>query len=102
MAKQEQLPSMKQKKDSKLVGYANAYVEHRDKRIKVQQHEISAKNILLDYLKEKKLERYEDAEDDLLVIVSPGKEKLKVKVLSEADGDDEGDGEAEDRENEKS
>ena len=93
MPKQEQLPTMKQKKDSNLVKLANIYVEHRNKRIKVQQHEISSKNILIDYLKDHKLARYEDAEDDLLILLSNGKDRLKVKVLSEAGEDDDGEGE---------
>lgn len=88
MGKQKQLPGTETPKNKAVAKLASKYADKRDERIKVQIDERSAKASLITAMKEHKLERYEDPEDDILVILEKGKENVKVKTLSEQDGDD--------------
>lgn len=96
--RQVSLPGTTTPKDKRIAKLATIYAEKRDARIEVQRHEISAKQVLIAAMKEKGLTRYEDNDDDLLVLLSAGKDKLKVKPLSEADEDDEADASGDDGE----
>jgi hypothetical protein len=96
MGKQKQIPGMESVKNKVVAKRATQYAAKRDERIKVQIDERSAKAALITAMRENKLERYEDPEDDILVILEKGKENVKVKTLSEQDGDDDaGDDEGE-------
>ena len=95
MGKQAQLPDMAQPRDKTVVKLATTYAVKRDARIAVQVEERAAKAALTTAMLEKKLDRYEDAEEDLLVVLTKGKENVKVKTLSEQDEDDEEAGEDE-------
>lgn len=95
MGKQPQLAGMEQPKNKVIVKLATKYAEKRDARLKAGKEESTAKSALLTGLKENKLDRYEDVEDDILVILEKGKENVKVKTLSEQDGDEEDESEDE-------
>jgi hypothetical protein len=87
--KQAQLPGTETVKDKALVKLAEKYAEARDARLEAGRDEIKAKSVLVAAMKLKEITRYEDAEDDMLITLIPGKDKLKVKALSDADEDDE-------------
>lgn len=87
-AKQAPLPHTTNPKDKHLVRLAEKYVEKRDARMAAGREELVAKSALVNALKEKGLSRYEDVDDDIVILLLAGKEKLKVKPLSEADEDD--------------
>lgn len=64
---------------------AEGYVALRDKRIKLLQNELSAKDALVKLMNDNKLNRY--VYDDHVVELMPGKAKLKVKEVDSDDGE---------------
>lgn len=63
---------------------AEAYVEARDKRMKLTVREVDTREALLSLMEKHKLEQYEDREADppLLVLLD---QKVKVKKLGDDD-----------------
>ena len=88
-AKQNQLPEMADARNEKLSKFALAYAEVRDRRIKLNKDETAAKTILMHEMKQAGLNRYEDLESDVLVVLD-SKENVKVSKPSEADENDDG------------
>ena len=86
-AKQNQLPEMADVRNEKLSKFALAYTDVRDRRINLNKDETAAKTILMHEMKQAGLDRYEDLESDILVVLDQ-KENVKVSKPSEADEDD--------------
>lgn len=86
---QKQLPGTETPKDRKLTKLALKYAEKRVARAAAGREELVAKSALIVAMKERGDVRYEDPEEDILVTLIPGKDKLKVEPLSGADEDDE-------------
>lgn len=87
LAKQQQLDGMADAKNSKLSKRALAYADVRDRRIKLNKEEAAEKALLLHEMKEAKLDRYEDRESDVLVILEE-KENVRVSKPSAAEEND--------------
>jgi len=71
------LPGMEEEVDSELEEAADAYVEARDKRMKLTRAEVSTRDALLALMKERKRKVYR--RDELTIMVAAGKDKVKVK-----------------------
>ncbi len=80
-ATQGTIPGTQPKKDKTLTQLAGKYRFSRDERMAVQRDEIADKAKLIDYMKNKGIERHEDPGADLLVELQPGKDNVKVSSL---------------------
>lgn len=87
VAKQKQLDGMQDAKNEKLSKLALAYAEVRDRRIKLNKEEAEKKTILLHEMKSAELDRYEDRDADVLVILEE-KENVRVSKPSAAEEND--------------
>lgn len=92
--KQKQLPGFETKSIKELDDAAESYVEARDKRMKMTEKEVDAKEALIGVMKKHKLDVYRDenASPALVVTLLPGKDKVKVADAEEDAGEeDDGD-----------
>lgn len=85
--KQKQLEGMQDQKNEKLSKLALSYAEVRDRRIKLNKEEAEKKTILMHEMKTLELERYEDRESDVLVVIEE-KENVRVSKPSAAEEND--------------
>ena len=89
MATKKQLPikGMEKKSIKELDSAAEAYVEARDKRMKLTEDEVEARGALISVMKKHNLEIYkdDDASPPLVVTLIPGEDKVKVSRVEEDD-----------------
>ncbi len=86
MARKDQsLPGMERTTNKEVSDAAERYVDARDKRIKMLAKEVELKDVLSEKMHKHGFTTYRD--DDLVVEIVPGKEKLKVSPANE-DGAD--------------
>jgi hypothetical protein len=90
MGKQKPLPGMERKSFPEVDSAAEAYVEVRDKRMKLTEKEVEAKDALLEVMSKHNLVVYKDESvaPPLIVTVTPGDAKVKVSVADEPQSDD--------------
>lgn len=89
--RQTQIPGTEDREIKEVNAAAEAYVTQRDKRMKLTEKEVEAKEALIAVMKKHGLTVYRDDEaaPPLIVTLTPGKDKVKV---TEAGGDEEEDG----------
>lgn len=80
-ATQGTIPGTQPKRDKALSKLASEYRFHRDERMEAGKDERAAKVKLIDYMKDKGIQRYEDPGADLLVELQLGKDNVKVSNL---------------------
>lgn len=87
--KQLEIAGTERQREPEIDSAAEAYVEQRDKRMKLTEKEVTAKEALIAVMKKHKLEVYRDdsVSPPLVVTLVPGKDKVKV---TEADAANEG------------
>ncbi len=95
MGRQAELKGMETASgDKELDALAEAFKRSSKKRKAAQDNEISARSILIQALKDKKLKVYEDRSvDPPLLVTLEAIDKVKVKAIDEADDEDEADAE---------
>lgn len=88
MAKQTQIPGTERKTIKEIDDAAEAYVEARDKRMKLTEREVEAREALVNAMRRNGLEVYRDdsASPALLVLLKPGKDTVKVTTADGVDG----------------
>lgn len=80
-----EVEGLKRKRVKEIDDAAEHYVAQRDKRMKLTEKEVEAKEALLRAMRKHKVETYTDTEavPPLTVIVTPGKDNVKVTVAEE-------------------
>ena len=80
--KQRPFTAMTTPRDPEIVRLAEKCCEHRDARIKAQMLEAEALKLLMRALKERRIDRYEDREE-MLVVEVERTEKVRINELEE-------------------
>lgn len=91
MAKrQAEIPGTERKTVKELNDCAEAYVDVRDKRMKLTEREGEMKERLVTAMRKHGLEVYrdDDASPPLLVVLKPGKDNVRVTTADGVDGSD--------------
>lgn len=88
MAKQQQIPGTERKTIKEIDDAAEAYVEARDKRMRLTEKEVERREALVNAMKRNGLTIYRDdsASPALLVMLKPGKDVVKVTTADGVDG----------------
>jgi hypothetical protein len=86
--KQLKIPGTEGETIKELNDAAEAYVTERDKRMKLTEKEVAAKDTLINVMKNHKLSVYkdDDADPPLIITLTAGKDQLKV-TREESDED---------------
>jgi hypothetical protein len=86
MAKQQEIPGTESPKIKEIEVAAEAYVDVRDKRMRLTEKEVTAKTNLIQVVQDHAKELSADKDgrpcyrfDDLIVILKPGKTNVKVR-----------------------
>lgn len=88
-AKQAEIPGTERPKVAEVGAAAEAYVDARDKRMKLTDKEKGAKDALVAVMKKHSLSVYRDDSASLVVTLVQGKDGVKVETIDEP-GEDEG------------
>lgn len=80
---QTQIPGTEDVRDPKLTQLATEYRDARDHRMQLWATEIDARDVLLAYMRETKVEVYRDTEADMIVSIEHGRDKVKVRTLQQ-------------------
>lgn len=93
--RQLEIAGTERKQIKEIDDAAEAYVEARDKRMKLTEKEVATKQALIDVMKKHGVQTYRDmnADPPLHVIVTPGKDGVKV-IASDEGAESEPSGEA--------
>lgn len=92
--RQQRIPGTEGPKLKEVNTAAENYAEQRDKRMKMTEKEVEAKEALIAAMQKHKIEIYrdEDVDPPLIVTLIPGKAKVKVTEADaepeEAEGDE--------------
>lgn len=90
--KQFELPGVESPKNKAVEDAAEAYVDVRDKRMRLTGQEVEKREVLLDEMRKARLKAYRY---DETVVLLTAEEKVKVKKVKDAD-DGEGDDDTDD------
>ncbi len=86
MPKQQDLPHTEPKRDKDIAAKAEAYVDARDAHRKTTTKLVEKKAALIEAMKKKELEAYNDGE---FAITLESKDAVKVRDASQSDDDEE-------------
>lgn len=93
--KQLAIPGTERRKIADINAAAEGYVDARDKRMKLTEKEVAAKDALIATMKQHKVDVYRDDDVDppLVVTLKPGKDGVRVEQLeAEEESDDDAGG----------